>query len=86
MVDISHKSDLLRMDHDRLMKAVDGMLDRHEELSDGSTRIPHRNYRRPTRTSDTVPRPPSRRSKRISHYPKNSTAPTRHPRETQSHS
>ena len=34
MVDISHKSDLLRMDHDRLMKAVDGMLGRHEELDD----------------------------------------------------
>ena len=51
-----------------------------------STGIPHRNYRRPTRTSDTVPRPPSRRSKRIPHYPKNSTVRSRHPRATQSHS
>lgn len=29
MVDIGHKSDLLRMDHDRLMELVDGMFDRH---------------------------------------------------------
>ena len=27
MVDIGHKSDLLRMDHDRLMELVDGMFD-----------------------------------------------------------
>ena len=51
-----------------------------------STGIPHRNYRRPTRTSDTVPRPPSRRSKRIPHYPKNSTVRSCQPRATQSHS
>jgi hypothetical protein len=29
MVDIGHKSDLLRMDHDGLMELVDGMFDRH---------------------------------------------------------
>lgn len=29
MVDIGHKSDLLRMDHGRLMELVDGMFDRH---------------------------------------------------------
>lgn len=29
MVDIDHKSDLLRMDHDRLMELVDGMFDWH---------------------------------------------------------
>lgn len=29
MVDIGHKSDLLRMDHDGLMELVDGMFDWH---------------------------------------------------------
>lgn len=29
MVDIGHKSDLPRMDHDRPMELVDGMFDRH---------------------------------------------------------
>lgn len=29
MVDIGHKSDLLRMDHDGLVELVDGMFDWH---------------------------------------------------------
>lgn len=32
MVDIGHKSDLLRMDHDRLMELVDGMFDRRSPI------------------------------------------------------